>query len=39
MRLTMLGSGNAVVMKCHNICFMLQDEQGLGLLAAGTIRV
>ena len=27
MKLTMLGTGNAVVTECYNTCFVLEDEE------------
>ena len=28
MKLTMLGTGNALVTECYNTCFVLEDEGG-----------
>lgn len=35
MRITMLGTGHAVVTECYNTCFVLQDDAGDGLLVDG----
>lgn len=35
MRITMLGTGHAVVTECYNSCFVLQDDAGDGLLVDG----
>ena len=32
MKLTMLGTGNALVTECYNTCFVLSDEYGHFLL-------
>lgn len=35
MRITMLGTGHAVVTDCYNTCFVLSDDGGLSLLVDG----
>ncbi len=35
MKLTMLGTGNALVTRCYNTCFVLQDEKGSLLVDGG----
>ena len=35
MKITMLGTGNAVVTACYNTCFVLQNEQGCLLVDGG----
>ncbi len=35
MKLTMLGTGNALVTECYNTCFMIQDEEKLFLVDGG----
>ena len=34
-KLTMLGSGHAMVTKCYNTCFVIQNEEGAVLVDAG----
>lgn len=35
MKLTMLGTGNALVTECYNTCFVLSDEYGHFLVDGG----
>ena len=35
MKLTMLGTGNALVTECYNTCFLLEDDQQLFLVDGG----
>lgn len=35
MKLTMLGTGNALVTECYNTCFLLEDENGIFMVDAG----
>ena len=35
MKLTMLGTGNALVTECYNTCFVLSDEYGHFLVDSG----
>ena len=34
-KLIMLGSGHAMVTKCYNTCFAIQNESGIVLVDAG----
>lgn len=35
MKLTMLGTGNALVTKCYNTCFLLEDQNQLFMVDGG----
>ena len=35
MRVTMLGTGNALVTECYNTCFMISDNEKLFLIDGG----
>lgn len=35
MKLTMLGTGNALVTQCYNTCFIMEDQEGLFMVDGG----
>ncbi len=39
MKLTMLGTGNALVTECYNTCFVIKDKERLYVDASSILKV